>query len=161
MRVGDGSRRTEEIVKNSQIAPLNAIIIIIIIIFFTYHGILTYSVAIFRIETHGSASMRLWVHVCGLMSTGLQIWFHIKTKYHAQRSGTKIIDIIEYTLKQNQKWARHKARIKGSTWTKCCAQRQPRRGKRSWGRSSRSVQDIAWKEGTTWYRKTTEDNGRH
>ena len=32
VRVGDGSRRSEEIVKKYQIAPLNAIIIIIIII---------------------------------------------------------------------------------------------------------------------------------
>ena len=32
VRVGDGSRRSEEIVKHSRTAPLNAIIIIIIIV---------------------------------------------------------------------------------------------------------------------------------
>ena len=41
------------------------------------------------------------------------------------------------------------------------AQWQPRRGKRSRGRPSRRWQDdITEKEGTTWIRKATDDNGR-
>ena len=36
VRVGDGSRHGEEIVKKSRIAPFNAIIIIIIIIIFVF-----------------------------------------------------------------------------------------------------------------------------
>ena len=36
------------------------------------------------------------------------------------RKRTKIIDIIEYTLKQKWKWAGHIARMKDNRWTKCC-----------------------------------------
>ena len=74
------------------------------------------------------------------------------------RKRTKIIDIIEYTLKQKWKWAGHIARLKDNRWTKRCTEWQPRRGKRSRGRPSRRWQDdITEKEGTTW----TDDNGRH
>ena len=70
---------------------------------------------------------------------------------------TKIIDIIEYTLKQKWKWAGHIARLKDNTWTKRCTEWQPRRGKRSRGRTSRRWQDdITEKEGTTWIRKATD-----
>ena len=36
------------------------------------------------------------------------------------RKRTKIIDIIEYTLKQKRKWAGHIARLKDNRWTKRC-----------------------------------------
>ena len=73
------------------------------------------------------------------------------------RKRTKIIDIIEYTLKQKWKWAGHIARLKDNRWTKRCTEWQPRRGKRSRGRPSRRWQDdITEKEGTTWIRKATD-----
>ena len=73
------------------------------------------------------------------------------------RKRTKIIDIIEYTLKQNWRWAGHTARMKDNRWTKRCTARQPRRRKRSRARPSRRWQDnITRKEGTTWNRKATE-----
>ena len=69
----------------------------------------------------------------------------------------KIIDIIEYTLKQKWKWAGHIARMKDNRWTKRCTEWQPRRGKRSRGRPSRRWQDdITVREGTTWIRKATD-----
>ena len=40
---------------------------------------------------------------------------------------TKIIDIIEYTLKQKWKRAGHTARLKDNRWTKRCTEWQPRR----------------------------------
>ena len=73
------------------------------------------------------------------------------------RKRTKIIDIIEHTLKQKWKWAGHIARLKDNRWTRRCTEWQPRRGKRSRGRSSRRWQDdITEKEGTTWIRKATD-----
>ena len=73
------------------------------------------------------------------------------------RKRTKIIDIIEYTLKQKWKWAGHIARLKDNRWTRRCTEWQPRRGKRSRGRPSRRWQDdIREKEGTTWIRKATD-----
>ena len=73
------------------------------------------------------------------------------------RKRTKIIDIIEYTLKQKWKWAGHIARLKDNRWTKRCTEWQPRKGKRSRGRPSRRWQDdITEKEGTTWIRKATD-----
>ena len=73
------------------------------------------------------------------------------------RKRTKIIDIIEYTLKQKWKWASHIARLKDNRWTRRCTEWQPRRGKRSRGRPSRRWQDdITEKEGTTWIRKATD-----
>ena len=73
------------------------------------------------------------------------------------RKRAKILDIIEYTLKQKWKWAGHIARMKDNRWTKRCTQWQPRRGKRSRGRPSRIWQDdITEKEGTTWIRKATD-----
>ena len=70
---------------------------------------------------------------------------------------TKIINIIEYTLKQKWKWAGHIARLEDNRWTKRCTEWQPRRGKRSRGRPSRRWQDdITEKEGTTWIRKATD-----
>ena len=73
------------------------------------------------------------------------------------RKRTKIIDIIEYTLKQEWKWAGHIARLKDNRWTRRCTEWQPRRGKRSRGRPSRRWQDdITEKEGTTWIRKATD-----
>ena len=73
------------------------------------------------------------------------------------RKRTKIIDIIEYTLKQKWKWAGHIARLEDNRWTKRCTEWQPRRGKRSRGRPSRRWQDdITEKEGTTWIRKATD-----
>ena len=73
------------------------------------------------------------------------------------RKRTKIIDIIEYTLKQKWKWAGHIARLKDNWWTRRCTEWQPRRGKRSRGRPSRRWQDdITEKEGTTWIRKATD-----
>ena len=63
------------------------------------------------------------------------------------RKRTKIIDIIEYTLKQKWKWAGHIARMKDNRWTKRCTEWQPRRGR---DRPSRRWQDdITEKEGTT------------
>ena len=47
------------------------------------------------------------------------------------RKGTKIIDILEYTLKQNWKWAGHIARMKDNRWTRRGTEWQLRRGKRS------------------------------
>ena len=38
------------------------------------------------------------------------------------RKRTKIIDIIEYTLKQKWKWASHIARLKDNRWTKRCTE---------------------------------------
>ena len=65
-------------------------------------------------------------------------------------------------------YARHIARLKDNRWAKPCMEWQPRRGKRSRGRSSRRWQDdIARKEGTTWNRKATDrtmedtDGGLH
>ena len=73
------------------------------------------------------------------------------------RKRTKIIDIIEYTLKQKWKWTGHIARLEDNRWTKRCTDWQPRRGKRSRGRPSRRWQDdITEKEGTTWIRKATD-----
>ena len=70
---------------------------------------------------------------------------------------TKIIDIIEYTLKQKWRRAKHTARMKNNRWTKRCTEWQPRRGKRSRGRPSRRWQDdITREEGTTWNRKATD-----
>ena len=43
------------------------------------------------------------------------------------RKRTKIIDIIEYTLKQKWKWAGHIARMKDNRWTKRCTEWQPER----------------------------------
>ena len=75
---------------------------------------------------------------------------------------TKITDIIEYTLEQKWRLAGHIARMKDNRWTKRCTEWQPRRGKRSKGRPCRRWKDdITRKEGTTWNRKATEDNGRH
>ena len=73
------------------------------------------------------------------------------------RKRTKIIDVIEYTLKQKWKWAGHISRMKDNRWTKRCTEWQPRREKRSRGRPSRRWQDgITEKEGTTWIRKATD-----
>ena len=73
------------------------------------------------------------------------------------RKRTKIIDIIEYTLKQKWKWAGHIARLKDNRWTRRCTEWQPRRGKRSRGRPNRRWQDdITEKEGTAWIRKATD-----
>ena len=69
-----------------------------------------------------------------------------------------------YTLKQKWKWkcAGHIEKLKDNRWTKHCIGKQPRRGKRSRGQPSRRWQDdTARKEGTTWNRQATEDNGRH
>ena len=79
------------------------------------------------------------------------------------RKRTKIIDIIEYTLKQKWKWAGHTARLRDNRWTKRCTEWQPRRGKRSRGRPSRRWQDdITEKEGTTGLgQQQTDDIGRH
>ena len=80
-----------------------------------------------------------------------------KTPCSEIRRRTKIIDIIEYTLKQKWKWAGHIARLRDNMWTKRCTKWQPRRGKRSRGRPSRRWQDdITEKEGTTWIRKATD-----
>ena len=57
------------------------------------------------------------------------------------RKRTKIIDIIEYTLKQKWKWAGHIARMKDNRWTKRCTEWQPCRRKRPRGRPSRRWQD--------------------
>ena len=78
------------------------------------------------------------------------------------RKTTKIIDIIECTLKQKWRWVGQIARLKDNRWTKRCTEWQPRRGKRSRGRPSRRWQDdIAMKEGPPGTGKhQTEDNGR-
>ena len=52
------------------------------------------------------------------------------------RKRTKIIDIIENTLKQKWKWDDHIARMKDNRWTKRCTEWQPRRGKRSRARQA-------------------------
>ena len=41
------------------------------------------------------------------------------------RKRTKIIDIIEYTLKQKWKWAGHIARMKDNRWPEHCTEWQP------------------------------------
>ena len=65
------------------------------------------------------------------------------------RKRTKIIDIIEYTLKRKRRWAGHTARMKDNRWTKRRTEWQPRRGKRLRGRPSRRWQDdITRTEGT-------------
>ena len=77
------------------------------------------------------------------------------------RKRTKVIDIIEYTLKQKWRWARHIARMKDNRWTKRCAEWQPRRRKRSRGRPCRRGRwpdDITRKDEP---QQQTEDNGRH
>ena len=79
--------------------------------------------------------------------------------YHAQISGKKpqIFGIVEYSLKQQWRWAGHIARMKDNRWTKRCTEWQPRTGKRSRGRSGRRwKEDITRKEGTTWNRKVTD-----
>ena len=38
------------------------------------------------------------------------------------RKRTKIIDIIDFTLKRKWKWAGHIARLKDNRWTKRCAE---------------------------------------
>ena len=68
------------------------------------------------------------------------------------RKRTKIIDIIEYTLKQKWKWAGHIARLMDNGWTRRCTEWQPRRGKRSRGPPSRRWQDDI----TSWIRKATD-----
>ena len=55
------------------------------------------------------------------------------------RKRTKIIDIIEYTLKQKWKWAGHIARLEDNRWTKRCTEWQPRRVKRSRGRHKQKM----------------------
>ena len=73
------------------------------------------------------------------------------------RKRTKIIDIIEYTLKQKWRWAGYISRLKDNRWTKSCTEWQPRRGKRSRGRpSGRWQDDITRKQQTTWIRKATD-----
>ena len=73
------------------------------------------------------------------------------------RIRTKIISIIEYTLKRKWRWVGHIARMKDNRWTKRCTEWQPRRGKRSIGRPYRRWRDhITRKEGTTWNRKATD-----
>ena len=57
------------------------------------------------------------------------------------RKRTKIIYIIEYTLKQKLRWAGQIARMKDNRWTKCCTEWQSRRRKRSSRRPSRRLQD--------------------
>ena len=70
------------------------------------------------------------------------------------RKRTKIIDNIEYTLKQKWKWTEYIARMKNNRRTKFCIEWQSRRGKRSMGRPSRRWQDdTAKKERSTWNRK--------
>ena len=46
----------------------------------------------------------------------------LQDKIHCSeiRKSTKIIDIIEYTLKQKWNWAGHITRMKDNGWTKCC-----------------------------------------
>ena len=64
---------------------------------------------------------------------------------------TKIIDTIEYILKQKWSWEEHIARMKGNRRTKRCTMWQPRR------RPSRGWQDdTARKEGATWNRKAND-----
>ena len=89
--------------------------------------------------------------------TMLNLMFQDKIPCSEIKKRTKIIDIIEYTLKQKWRWAGHIARTKDNRWTKHCTEWQPRRGKRSRRRPSRGWQDdIARKEGTTWIRKATD-----
>ena len=54
-----------------------------------------------------------------------------KMSFSEIRKRTKIIDIIEYTLKHKWKWAGDIARMKDNRWTIRSTERQPRRGKRS------------------------------
>ena len=79
----------------------------------------------------------------------------IRYAYSEIRKRTKIIDIIEYTLKQKWRWAGHIARMKDNRWTKRCTEWQPRRGKRSRGRPSRRWQDDITRKGGIWNRKAT------
>ena len=74
----------------------------------------------------------------------------------------ELFSVWEYTLKQKWKWGGQQARMKDNRWTKRCTEWQPKRGKRWRGWPSRRWQDdIAEKEGTTWIREATDDNGRH
>ena len=52
------------------------------------------------------------------------------------RKRTKIIDIIEYTLKQKWRWVVHIARTKDNMWSKRFKEWQQKRWKRSRGRPS-------------------------
>ena len=75
------------------------------------------------------------------------------------RKRIKIIDIIEYTLREKWRYSGHIARMKDNGLTKRCTEWQPRRGKRS---SRRWQDDITREERTNRNRKKpTEDNGRH
>ena len=86
-----------------------------------------------------------------------------KTPCSEIRKRTKIIDIIEYTLKQKWRWAGYIARMKDNRGSKRCIEWQPTRGKKSRGRPSRRWQDdITRKEGPPGTEKEQkEDNGRH
>ena len=109
------------------------------------------------------ASSSVFRHSLDLLRLKLDLKLKDKIPCSEIRKRTKIIDIIEYTLKQKWKWAGHIARLEDNRWTKRCTEWQPRRGKRSRGRPSRRWQDdITEKEGTTWIGKQqTDDNGRH
>ena len=48
------------------------------------------------------------------------------------RKRTKMIDIIEYTLKQKWKWAGHIARMKDNRWTKRCTSGNQAEGRDQW-----------------------------
>ena len=105
-------------------------------------------------------SILLLIRVChqrAMDSTILSLKLQVKKSCSEIRKRTKIIDIIEYTLKQKCRWARHVARMEVNRWTKRCTEWQPRRGKRSRERPSRRWQDdITRKDGTTWNRKATD-----
>ena len=45
---------------------------------------------------------------------------NLKLQDKIPRSEIRIIDNIEYTLKQKQRWAGHVARMKNNRWTKRC-----------------------------------------
>ena len=60
-----------------------------------------------------------------------------KTPCSEIRKGTKIIDFMEYTLKQKSRWFGHRASMKDNRWAKRCTEQQPWRGKRSRGRLCR------------------------
>ena len=76
---------------------------------------------------------------------------------------TKVIDMIEYTLKQKWRWAGHIAIMQANRWTKSCREWRPRRGKRSRRRTKRRSQDEITRKtggggggGGTWIRKATD-----
>ena len=92
----------------------------------------------------------------------LNLKLQYKTPCPRIRKRTKIINIIEYTLKQKWRLAVHVARMKDNRWTKRFTEWQSRRRKRSRQRPSRRWQgDLTrTREPPGTGKQQTGDNGR-